>query len=101
MPFPIDVSRCLAYAPVNEPLTIQRIPSDRLRATLAAEGLFEGGEVQCGRDARGRVLLTTPDKRRIALDETSAVRIEVASAHERQVDHRDNPVRLSSRFAAV
>ena len=106
MPFPIDVSRCLAYAPVDEPLKLECIPSERLRASLAVDGLHEGDEIRCQRDSRGRVLVTTAENRRIIVDPKYAVRIEVGrlSAPMTVVrsddSERHTPLRAPGRLAA-
>ena len=77
MPFPIDVTRCLAFAPADTPLEVSCIPSDALRARLALDGLFEHDQITCRPDSSGRVLVRTADGLRITVDRRYAVVIEV------------------------
>ena len=78
MPFPIDVTRCLAFAPTDTPLEVCSIPSDELRARLALEALFEGDEIIREPDASGLVITRLANDRRVLIEHASAVRIEVA-----------------------
>lgn len=78
MPFPIDVTRCLAYAPADTDLEVCSIPSDALRARLAIRGVFEHDEITCRRDPSGHVLVTTADGATVLVETSCAVMIEVA-----------------------
>lgn len=78
MPFPIDLTRCLAFAPTNTPLEVCSIPSDDLRARLALDALFEGDEIIREPDASGRVITRLANDHRVAIERPCAIRIEVA-----------------------
>lgn len=80
MPFPIDVSRCLAFAATEAPLEICSIPSERLRARLGVEGLHEGDVIRTQRDAKGRTFVTTAGGTRVAVEQRHAVMIEVSQS---------------------
>lgn len=80
MPFPIDVTRLLAYAGTDQPQRVACVPFEGLRARLAADGLHEGDEITCLHDASGRTLVTTAHGREIVVDLKSGVVIEVTPA---------------------
>ena len=103
MPFPIDSTRCLAFAPADTPLEVCTIPSDALRAQLALDGFFERDEITCLPNASGRVTVRLADGRQIAIERRYAVVIEVApSRRTRQLGTtRANVVRPRQRALAV
>jgi len=80
MPFPIDLTRCLAFAPLDTQLEVCTIPSDALRARLALRGLYEQDRITCSTEASGNVLVRTADGREIRIDRPCAVMIEVAAS---------------------
>lgn len=77
MPFPIDVTRCLAFCETNAPLRISTIPFDALRAAMAERGLREGDEIIVEALTDGHVLATKRDGRRVVVERKHAVMIEV------------------------
>jgi|SRR5690348_7847013 hypothetical protein len=90
MPFPIDLTRCLAFAPLDTPLEVCTIPSDALRARLAIEGLYERDRITCRALSSGNVLVRTAEGREILVDQPTAVTIEVAAMHEKPCALGDN-----------
>jgi len=77
MPFPMDLSHCLAFAPARVPLVVTRISPDTLRAYCDAHGLHEGDHVCCTPDAAAcKLLLEKPDGERVRLPATYGFFIE-------------------------
>lgn len=77
MPFPIDVTRCLAFTETNTPLRVCTIPFDALRAKLAARGLREGDEIIVDVVNDGHVVVAKLDGKRILVERQYAVLVEV------------------------
>ena len=88
MPFPIDVTRMLEYAPMNTPLRVASVPFENVRASLSRDGLCEGDEIVCQHDSNGRTLVTTADGRHSIVDCADAVVIEVAGVARERGGHR-------------
>lgn len=77
MPFPIDVTRFLAFSETNRPVRVSTIPHDTLRAKLASRGLREGDEIIVELVADGHVVVANRDGRRVLVERRYAVLIEV------------------------
>ena len=76
MPFPMDLSHCLAFAPARVPLVVTRIAPDTLRAYCDAHGLHEGDHVRCTPTPAHALLLEKPDGERVELPATYGFFIE-------------------------
>jgi hypothetical protein len=77
MPFPIDVTRCLAFTQINTPLRVSTIPFAILRAKLAARGLRDGDEIIVELVTDGHVVVAKSDGKRVLVERRYAVMIEV------------------------
>ena len=77
MPFPIDLTRCLAFAEADTPQRVCAIPLQKLRAKLDARGLHEGDDIFVEPAGEGHVLVTTRDGTRLVVERHYAVMIEV------------------------
>lgn len=78
MPFPIDVTRCLAFSETGTPLRVATIPFAPLRAKLASRGLRERDEIVVELLADAPVVLAKRDGSRVLVERQYAVMIEVA-----------------------
>jgi hypothetical protein len=79
MPFPIEVTRCLAFAEPHKTLRVCSIPFERIRTKLAARGLHERDEIVVELITGGTVLVAMRDGRRLVVERHYALMIEVDS----------------------
>lgn len=77
MPFPMDLSHCLALAPAHEPLAVTRIPPETKRTLAPSQQLHEGDRVRRIADRPGHVLIEKPNGERVVLNSMQALFIEV------------------------
>ena len=77
MPFPMDLSRCLALAPERTPLTVTLIFFPALRRHCEARGLSEGDRVIIAGSTDEHVLLETRAGTVLPIERRYAFMIEV------------------------
>lgn len=77
MPFPIDMSRCLAFVPPDQPVEIRGIASERVRHACAEHGLHPGDRVSRTQAAGDRVVLKRADGAAIEVEREIALFVEV------------------------
>jgi len=83
MPFPMDLSHCLAFAPAYEPLNVTRVPEQALRTLAPSQQLSEGDRVCRVAERDGHVLLEKENGERVLLNSMQALFIEVDVADRR------------------
>lgn len=83
---PMGFPRCLAFASVDVPLRISRIPIANFRVACAQRGLMEGDRVRRIGEFSDHLLLRGPGGDRILLENRLAAVVEVEPVYESRFD---------------